>query len=352
MIRTSFFYPMFGDFVALNMAFSLLAVFILTWVLTWGLRRYALARDVLDIPNSRSAHTEPTPRGGGLGFVAAVLIAVPYLGYLGFLVPSGSIALVCASVFIASLGFLDDHGHVGTAWRLLGHAVAAALALYWVGGLPSLEVLGWTLNPGVLSQGLALFYLVWLLNLYNFMDGIDGLAGMEAVSVCVGMAGLYWFTGNSGLMVLPLVLASSVLGFLCWNFPVARIFMGDAGSGFLGFIFGVLSIQAAHVSPTFFWCWLILLGVFIVDASVTLIGRGVRGEKIYQAHDTHAYQHASRRFGCHQPVTLGVLLMNMMWLFPVAASVGLGYLQGFLGLLIAYIPLIVLAFIFKAGRTV
>ena len=78
----------------------------------------------------------------------------------------------------------------------------------------------------------------------------------------------------------------------------------------------------------------------------------MRGEKIYQAHDTHAYQHASRRFGCHQPVTLGVLLMNMMWLFPVAASVGLGYLQGFLGLLIAYIPLIVLAFIFKAGRTV
>jgi len=338
--------------VALNMAFSLLAVFILTWIFTWGLRRYALARHVLDIPNSRSAHTEPTPRGGGLGFVVAVLIAVPYLGYLGFLVPSGSIALVCAGVFIASLGFLDDHGHVGTAWRLLGHAVAAALALYWVGGLPSLAVLGWMVRPGVLSQGLALVYLVWLLNLYNFMDGIDGLAGMEAVSVCVGMAGLYWFTGNPGLMVLPLVLASSVFGFLCWNFPVARIFMGDAGSGFLGFIFGVLSIQAAHVNPAFFWSWLILLGVFIVDASVTLIWRGVRGEKIYQAHDTHAYQHASRRFGRHQPVTIGVLLMNIMWLFPVAGCVGLGYLQGFMGLLIAYIPLIVLAFIFKAGRAV
>ncbi|MDF1684724.1 MAG: glycosyltransferase family 4 protein [Legionellaceae bacterium] len=334
------------------MAFSLLAVFILTWVLTWGLRRYALAKHVLDIPNSRSAHTEPTPRGGGLGFVVAVLIAVPYLGYLGFLVPSGSVALVCAGVFIASLGFLDDHGHVGTAWRLLGHAVAAALALYWVGGLPSLAVLGWQLNPSVLSQGLALFYLVWLLNLYNFMDGIDGLAGMEALSVCVGMAGLYWLTGNPGLMVLPLVLASSVLGFLCWNFPVARIFMGDAGSGFLGFVFGVLSIQAAHVNPVFFWSWLILLGVFIVDASVTLFLRGVRREKIYQAHDTHAYQHASRRFGRHQPVTLGVLLMNVAWLFPMALCVGLGYLQGFIGLLIAYTPLIILAFIFKAGRAV
>ena len=336
--------------MALNMAFVLLAVFILTWVLIWGLRRYALAKHVLDIPNSRSAHTEPTPRGGGLGFVVAVLIAVPYLGYLGFLVPSGSIALVCAGMFIASLGFLDDHGHVGTAWRLLGHAIAAGLALYWVGGMPSLVMLGWTITPGVLSQVLALFYLVWLLNLYNFMDGIDGLAGIEAVSVSVGMAGLYWLTGDEGLMVLPLILASSVLGFLCWNFPVARIFMGDAGSGFLGFIFGVLSIQAAHVNSAFFWSWLILLGVFIVDASVTLFWRGMRREKIYQAHSTHAYQHASRRFGRHQPVTLWVLGINVVWLFPLAGCVGLGYLEGFLGVFIAYTPLIILAFVFKAGR--
>ncbi|MDF1828389.1 MAG: glycosyltransferase family 4 protein [Legionellaceae bacterium] len=334
------------------MAFLLLAVFILTWVLTWGLRRYALAKHVLDIPNSRSAHTEPTPRGGGLGFVAAVLLVVPYLGYLGFLVPSGSLALVCGGVFIASLGFLDDHGHVGSAWRLLGHVVAAVAALYWVGGLPPLEVLDWTLNPNVFSQGLALFYLVWLLNLYNFMDGIDGLAGIEALSVCVGMAILYGLTGDLGLLVVPLILAAGALGFLCWNFPVARIFMGDAGSGFLGFIFGVLSVQAAHVNPAFFWSWLILLGVFIVDASVTLIWRGLHGEKIYQAHDTHAYQHASRRVGRHDVVTLGVLLINSLWLFPLAVCVALDYLPGFFGVILAYIPLILLAFTLKAGRTV
>lgn len=338
--------------MALNMAFLLLAVFILTWVLTWGLRRYALAKHVLDVPNSRSAHTEPTPRGGGLGFVAAVLLVVPYLGYLGFLVPSGSLALVCGGVFIASLGFLDDHGHVGTAWRLLGHAVAAVAALYWVRGLPPLDVLGWALNPGVLSYGLALFYLVWLLNLYNFMDGIDGLAGIEALSVCVGMAILYGLTGDLGLLVVPLILAAGALGFLCWNFPVARIFMGDAGSGFLGFIFGVLSIQAAHVNPAFFWSWLILLGVFIVDASVTLMWRCVYREKIYQAHATHAYQHASRRVGRHDWVTLGVLLINILWLFPIAGCVALGYLQGFWGVIVAYIPLILLAFTLKAGRAV
>ena len=336
--------------MALNLAFSLLAVFVVTWTLTWGLRRYALARHVLDIPNSRSAHTEPTPRGGGLGFVVAVLLAVPYLAYVGFLVPSGSIALVCAGVFIASLGFLDDHGHVGTLWRLLGHVLAGSLALYWVGGMPPLVMLGWTVTPGIVCNGLALFYLVWLLNLYNFMDGIDGLAGMEALSVCLGMAGLYWIAGDEGLMVLPLILAASVAGFLCWNFPVARIFMGDAGSGFLGFILGVLSIQAAHVNPAFFWSWLILLGVFVVDASATLAWRCMKREKIYQAHANHAYQHAARRYGRHQPVTVAVLLINLMWLLPLAWCVGLGLLDGMLGIFIAYIPLIILVFIFKSGR--
>jgi len=339
-----------GDSVALNMVFSLVLVFLVTWMLTWGLRRYALARNVLDIPNSRSAHTEPTPRGGGLGFVVAVLLAVPYLGHVGFLAPSGSVALVSAGVFIASLGFLDDHGHVGTVWRLLGHVVAGILALYWVGGMPPLVVLGWTVTPGVVGNGLALFYLVWLLNLYNFMDGIDGLAGVEAVSVCLGMSGLYWLTGDEGLMVLPLILASSVAGFLYWNFPAARIFMGDAGSGFLGFIFGVLSVQAAHVNPAFLWSWLILLGVFIVDASVTLMWRAARLEKIYQAHATHAYQHASRRLGGHPRVTLGVLFINVIWLLPLAWCVGLGFLDGVVGVFVAYIPLIILSFMFKAGR--
>ncbi len=336
--------------VAFNIALYLLAVFALTFILTWGLRRYALSRQVLDIPSARSAHTLPMPRGGGVAFVIGVLVTVPYLEGARFLAPNGSIALVSAGVFIASLGFLDDHGHVPSFWRLVGHLIAGIFALYWVGGLPTLSFAGITLSPGALSNTLALFYLAWLLNLYNFMDGIDGLAGIEAFSVCLGMAGLYWLTGDEGLMVIPLVLAAGVLGFLCWNFPSARIFMGDAGSGFLGFIFGVLSIQSAHVNPLFFWSWLILLGVFIVDATYTLLCRAVRLEKVYQAHSMHAYQHASRRFGRHQPVTLGVLGINLFWLLPIALSVGQGFLSPMIGIVMAYVPLIVLATFFKAGR--
>ena len=333
-----------------NMAFYLSMVFVLTFILTGCLRRYALHRQVLDIPNARSAHTLPTPRGGGVAFVIGVLVIVPYLGSAHFLAPNGSVALVSAGVFIAGLGFLDDHGHVASVWRLLGHMVAAVLALYWVGGMPSLTLGSLTLTSGFLLNALGLFYLVWLLNLYNFMDGIDGLAGIEALSVCLGMIGLYALTNDPALMVLPLVLASGVLGFLCWNFPFARIFMGDAGSSFLGFIFGVLSIQAAVTNPLFFWSWVILLGVFIVDSTYTLLRRALRREKIYQAHSMHAYQHASRRFKSHPPVTLGILFINLTWLLPLAWCVGLGMLNPLWGIAIAYAPLIILAVFFKAGR--
>src|SRR5690606_30192313 len=116
---------------------------------------------------------------------------------------------------------------------------------------------------------------------------------------------LYALLETASLTDLPLLmLAASVLGFLAWNFPPARIFMGDAGSGFLGIALGILSLQAAWIAPTLFWAWQILLGVFVVDATFTLLRRLLRGEKVYEAHRSHAYQYASRRFGRHLPVTL------------------------------------------------
>ena len=332
------------------MAYLLVVIFTLAFGLTWAIRCYALARHVVDVPNHRSAHSVPTPRGGGLAFVFSALAAIPFLKLLGFLTPDGSLALMAAGVFVASLGFLDDHGHVSPIWRLLGHFFACILAMYWIGGLPPLVFFTWVLPMGIFSNVLAVLYLVWLVNLYNFMDGIDGLAAIEALSVCFAMAFLYWLSGQQSLMVLPLALGVSVSGFLCWNFPPARIFMGDAGSGFLGFILGVLSIQAAVVNVQFFWCWVILLGVFVVDATITLIRRILQLEKIYEAHSTHGYQYASRYFGLHLSVTLGVLIINIIWLWPIALLVGLDKLNGVIGLLVAYTPLVFLALWFNAGK--
>lgn len=330
--------------------FYYLIIFSLSCTLTWLLRRYALATNLVDIPNHRSSHVVPTPRGGGVSFVLCFLTAVLCLSYFNLISPAISFALIGSGSFIAILGFLDDRGNIPAKWRLIGHFIASGFALYALGGMPALTIFDWTLSTGLIANSLAVFYLVWLLNLYNFMDGIDGIAAVEALTVCLGGILLYCLNNEANALFLPLSLSFAVAGFLFWNFPPARIFMGDAGSGFLGLVLGILSIQAAMINSSFFWGWLILLGVFIVDATVTLLRRGLRGEGLFEAHRSHAYQHASRYFGKHLPVTMGVLVINLLWLLPMAIAVGLGFINGCLGLLIAYLPLVVLVLKFKAGK--
>lgn len=328
----------------------LLSVAGLSLILTYSLRCYALARSIIDIPNARSSHTVPTPRGGGVAIVLSFLLALPILAATGFLTWSPMWAMLGAGSGIAVLGFLDDHGHIAARWRLLGHFAASIWALYWLGGLPAVSLFGLELELAWFGHVLAVFYLVWMLNLYNFMDGIDGIASVEAICACLGACLLYWLGGFDSLIVAPVVLAMAVGGFLYWNFPPARIFMGDAGSGFLGIILGLLSLQAAWASSKLFWVWLILLGVFIVDATVTLIRRLLRGDKVYEAHRSHAYQFASRHYGRHLPVTLVVAAINLFWLLPLAACVVLWDLDGALALVVAYVPLVLLALRFHAGE--
>ena len=318
-------------------------------LLTSALRRYALAKSLIDVPNARSSHTVPTPRGGGVAIVLSFLFLLSVLPIFSLLSWSTTWGLLGAGAGIAVLGFLDDHGHIAARWRLLGHFSAAVWALFWLGGAPPLTVMGATFDLGWVGVVLAILYLVWMLNLYNFMDGIDGLASLEAIFVCLSAALIYMLMGLGALAWAPLLLSFGVAGFLYWNFPPAKIFMGDAGSGFLGVTLGIFSLQAAWASPSLIWVWVILMGVFIVDATFTLIRRLVRGDKVYEAHRSHAYQYASRKFGRHLPVTLTVGLVNVVWLLPVALCVALLGLDGLLGVIIAYVPLVLLAWMFQAG---
>jgi Fuc2NAc and GlcNAc transferase len=326
------------------------AVAVLSFLLTGALRRYALARSIIDIPNARSSHTIPTPRGGGVAIVVTFLASLPVFGMFGLVPWQQLIAVGGAGALLAVIGFMDDHGHIAARWRLLGHFGAGIWALAWLGGFPPVNLFGISLELHWFGHILAAIYLVWLLNLYNFMDGIDGIASVEALCACLGACLLYGLSGAPALIWGPLILAAAVVGFLYWNFPPARIFMGDAGSGFLGIALGVLSLQAAWVSSDLFWAWVILLGVFIVDATFTLIRRLLRGDKVYEAHRSHAYQFASRRFGKHLPVTLAVGAINLLWLLPVAYSVTQLGLDGAWGVIIAYVPLIILALKFHAGQ--
>lgn len=328
----------------------IVAIALLSLSLTAVVRRYALSRSLMDIPNARSSHSIPTPRGGGVSIVIAFVLGVALLGASGLVGSDFLLAMVGGGGLVAVIGFMDDHGHIAARWRLLGHFGAAAWALFWLGGLAPLDIFGWRLESGWVGAVLAAFYLVWMLNLYNFMDGIDGIASVEAVTVCLGACLIYSVTGFGALVAAPALLAAAVLGFLYWNFPPARIFMGDAGSGFLGIALGVLSLQAAWASPLLFWAWLILLGSFVVDATLTLLRRLLRGEKVYQAHRSHAYQFASRHYGSHLPVTLAVAVINVGWLLPWAFAVSLGWVEGLTGVVLAYVPLVALALKFNAGR--
>ena len=334
----------------MNIWWVFLLITVCSLGLTGLLRSYALAHSLLDIPNERSSHKISTPRGGGVAIVLTYLAGLLLLEALDVISGDPVWAMFGAGSVVALIGFLDDHEHIPARWRLMAHFIGASWALIWLGGLPPLPVLGFMLDLGWWGHLLAIMFLVWLLNLYNFMDGIDGIAGIEAVSVCSGGMLLYFLVlGERSEWMLPMLLLAAVAGFLFWNFPKARIFMGDAGSGFLGIIFGLLAIQAAWMVPELFWSWMILLGAFVVDASVTLFRRVIRGEKFYEAHRSHAYQVASRNFDSHVSVSLAFGAINLLWLLPVALIVGIGWLDGVFGLIIAYLPLILLAFRFKAG---
>ena len=332
------------------MAFWIAIISIASSILFTGLlRRYALQRNVLDIPNSRSSHSVPTPRGGGLAIVLGFLISLGLMRSFDLIDNAFFLASFLAGITVAALGFLDDHGHIPARWRLLGHFLSAIWAVYWIGGLPSVTIFGLHVNLGWIGGALAVLYAVWMLNLYNFMDGIDGLASAEAICACSSAALIYWMLGYEELLWPPIYLALATAGFFYWNFPKARIFMGDAGSGFLGITLAIISLKAASFSSTLLWVWLILLGVFIVDATFTLMRRLLRGEKVYEAHRSHAYQYASRRFNAHVPVTLCVILINLVWLAPIAWLVAFDRIDGAVGMLIAYVPLVVVALKFKAG---
>ncbi len=335
----------------MNLLWLFLLAGCISWALTVLLRRYALAKNLLDVPNNRSSHSIPTPRGGGLSIVVTFLVGLSYLWLISLVGNAVFIGLGGAGIVVAVIGFIDDHGHIAAYWRLLGHFSIASWLVFWLGGLPQIILFGLSVDLGWSGHVLAVVALVWLLNLYNFMDGIDGIAGIEALSLTLVAALLFLFVFDKQEMaVLNLLMFASVLGFFVWNFPPAKIFMGDVGSGFLGLMLGALALYSSHAETVMLWVWLILLGVFIVDSTYTLCHRLLRGDRIYEAHCSHAYQYAARKYGSHLRVTLTVLVINLCWLTPWAVAVSLDMVDGASGLMMAYVPLVWLAWYFKAGK--
>ena len=308
----------------------------------------ARRRHWLDLPNSRSSHAVPTPKSGGVGFVLVFTAATCYAYARGYL--SGTELFALLAVFpVALLGLLDDFHNLPIAVRIPTQMLCALLILWLLGGLPALPLFGVNLDFAWAGYLIGVMGLVWLINLYNFMDGIDGLAGLEACFACLAVAFFAWRQGQPEHVFLLLALVSTLLGFLILNLPRASIFMGDAGSNYLGLMLGTLGLITVASGLMNIWSWAILLGVFIVDSTLTLLTRYQRGERWFHAHRDHAYQHAAEASGSHGKVDLGLMLLNLLWLFPLS-WVTLTYPDyGLLSTIIAYIPLIVLGKFYKAG---
>ena len=333
----------------MNTLVLLTASFVVSVILTGLLRTVTNHKKMLDKPVARSSHSRPTPVGGGLSVVLLVFAASAYSFLTGQLSESVFFSLFGAYA-IAWVGLVDDLKNVHAIWRIPLHFGAASWSLFWLGEIPALDFGFFTILDQTILLPLALVALVWLTNLFNFMDGIDGLAGAELIfvtgfSLLAGINGL-----DMGGAMLLTVACASASGFLIWNWQPARIFMGDVGSGFAGFFVGLMALITVQAGVMTYWTWLILLAIFAIDATMTLCRRFLNGERWFEGHNTHAYQHASRKFQSHSKVTIATILINLCWLTPLAvASVLYPSLGGFFSL-IAAAPLAMLALGFGAGR--
>jgi Fuc2NAc and GlcNAc transferase len=331
---------------------AVMAAFVVSVMLTGVMRRIALVKGIIDRPNERSSHSIPTPRGGGAAILVGSVLLIATLSWLQAIELHLAIALIGGGLLVGWVGFIDDRGSASVRLRFSLHLVAAMLAVYLLGGLPPLQIGRESFDLGLAGDVLAVVAIVWVLNLFNFMDGIDGIAASQAVFVTGSAAWLAILAGASAsTSIASLVIAAASFGFLIWNWPPAKIFMGDVGSGFLGYVIAVLALASGRDNSVMLFIWLILGGVFFTDATVTLVRRLLRRERVYEAHRSHAYQWLSRRWLSHLRVTLTVCALNIAWLLPWAWTCIRHPHLALVFLAVALVPLVILAVLVGAGRS-
>ena len=289
-------------------------------LLTWVVRRLALAHGFVDHPNERSSHVKPTPHGGGASIVAVVTTTLAVLAALGKISLVDFGVLAGGGLAVALVGLFDDWRHLSTHVRLAVHFAAASWAMLCLDGLPPIRFGDLLISFGWAGFPLGVMGIVWSLNLFNFMDGIDGIAASEAAFVAIaGVLVLAAGNVDAGIPLVGLALGAACCGFLVLNWPPAKIFLGDAGSGYLGYSLACLSIITARENPIALFVFVILGAVFVIDATVTFVRRIARHERYDVGHRTHGYQRLARRWGSHRSVTSAVLVTNLVFLLPAAA---------------------------------
>ena len=277
-------------------------LFLISLVFTYLIKMYSLKKSIMDIPNERSSHTVPTPRGGGLAIIFTF-----YLGLFYFkdMIDGKLFLALFTAIPVAIISLIDDINPLSSKIRLFVQSCSALLALYLLGGVQHIDFIFFELS-GIWLNIIAFFSILWLTNLYNFLDGIDGYATTQTVIVGLG---LFLFFSNP----LGLVLVVGSLGFLIFNWDKASIFMGDVGSATLGFIVSIFIFS--DTANGNIYIWLVLLSFFWVDATVTLVRRYLNQESLSLAHRKHAYQRLNQAGWKHSRIVLMFIVFNMFFLF-------------------------------------
>jgi UDP-N-acetylmuramyl pentapeptide phosphotransferase/UDP-N-acetylglucosamine-1-phosphate transferase/glycosyltransferase involved in cell wall biosynthesis len=283
-----------------TLIFFLLAILVISSAITKLSQQIGIRFDILDRPNERSSHTKATPRIGGIGIVLScflggvILLLLPDIeadtkrSLTGLLLGGGSIAAVC---------FLDDvlstkrsySWHHSALLKFLAQLVGVLIVVSYAS--PQNSIAFFSFNLGWLSLPFTVLWILWMANLYNFMDGIDGICAGAALIHTAFFSILFYTLGNESLAFFCLIVAVSCLGFLHHNFPPAKVFMGDVGSIFLGFLLaGLAVLGSSSKGSENFLPWVMICGAFIFDATFTLLRRGWREKTILGPHRTHLYQ--------------------------------------------------------------
>jgi UDP-N-acetylmuramyl pentapeptide phosphotransferase/UDP-N-acetylglucosamine-1-phosphate transferase len=305
----------FGTAIIVALAIVAGCALLLSLAFTGAALAYARRRGLLDQPGKRRSHTQPTPRGGGIGIVAAIVLAgVPAWCLLERSLPWTQPAAVAVAVLaVALIGWCDDHAPLPVVPRLLVHLCAASLVSLaalapWAAHAPAYW---WLLLPLVPV-------LIGFINSHNFMDGIDGILGQQGLFVMLGLGMLATWHGDVGIAALAFATAAGCLGFLVFNWPPAKIFMGDVGSGALGLAIGAVAAFVVQRNPGMIWACAILPSAFLVDSGLTLARRMLGGQRWYAPHRQHLYQWLVRVKWSHARTDVAYMIWNLAVIAPLA----------------------------------
>ena len=320
----------------------LLLIFLLNLVLLFLFKKLAIKTNLVAHVNHRSLHAIPIPTGGGIIFSTLILLCFFLLWSFGK-VPNSLIIIVGVGGLIATFfGFIDDLLEIKAKVKLVFQILLSCFTIFCLDGGPLLNI---TFLPNFILILFSIFFLIWFFNAFNFMDGIDGLAASSSiVSSILILISLILTSQTSEITSLLVILVTCLLAFLTLNWPPAKIFMGDSGSFFLGYIHGVIILSTIMHNEISFWTWIIVFSYLIADTSLTVITRIILVKKWYLGHKSHAYQNIARVCNSHSKVSLGIVIYNFVFILPLTVWSVLVPDMAFIAAIIAILPSSIFSF--------